>query len=415
MERQTSSGCAVINAIALSLGSLKKAAVNAAIDEFELKGICSQVEREVHVRVASDGDQLYIDLGDPGWHAVRITGGGWSVVQSPPVRFRRTPDMRALPFPERGTPITALREFLPNVSEGDFTLIVAVLLAILQPRGPYPVFAAIGEHGAAKTTLLRIMRALTDPSRVMTTPLPSNGRDLFIACVNSRVQAFENVSELSDAMSDHLCRVATGGGMRTRKLFSNADEATFAGARPILMEGISNFIVRPDLLDRSIILSLASLPTRKTERAFWAEFGRRKAGIFGALCDMLVLGVRQFPEIHLVNPPRMADFATFAVACGLDTFEAEYARNRQNATDVILEQDVLAESLKALVAEKGEWRGTAMELLTQIGPAARITLPKVLSERLARLAPALRSHGIVISREPRTAGRREITIARIEQ
>ena len=69
----------------------------------------------------------------------------------------------------------------------------------------------------------------------------------------------------------------------------------------------------------------------------------------------------------------------------------------------------------ALVAEKGgRWRGTAMELLTQIGPAARITLPKVLSERLSRLAPALRSHGICIS-HARTANRREITIARIEQ
>jgi hypothetical protein len=35
----------------------------------------------------------------------------------------------------------------------------------------------------------------------------------------------------------------------------------------------------------------------------------------------LAPGVRQFPEIHLVDPPRMADFATFAVACGLDTFD----------------------------------------------------------------------------------------------
>jgi hypothetical protein len=43
IERQTSSGCAV------SFGSaINKAAINAAIDEFELKGICSQVEREVH-------------------------------------------------------------------------------------------------------------------------------------------------------------------------------------------------------------------------------------------------------------------------------------------------------------------------------------------------------------------------------
>jgi hypothetical protein len=273
----------------------------------------------------------------------------------------------------------------------------------------------MGEQGTAKTTFLRILRSLIDPSRVMTTPLPSSGRDLFINCRNSHVQAFENVSNLSDAMSDHLCRVATGGGMRTRTFFTNADETTFAGARPIMAEGIANFIVRPDLLDRSIILSLASLPNRKAERALWEEFGRRKAGIFGALCDMLFLGVRQFPETHLVNPPRMADFAIWAVACGLDTFEAEYARNRQNATDVILEQDVLAQSLKALVAEKGGWwRGTAMELLDQIGPAARIALPKVLSERLSRLAPALRSHGIWVS-HARTANRREITIARIEQ
>jgi hypothetical protein len=408
IERQTSS-CAVGSAI-------KKAAINAAIDEFELKAICSQVEREVHVRVASDGGDLYINLGDPGWHAVRITDGGWSVVQSPPVRFRRSPDMRALPFPERGTPITALREFLPNLGgEGDFTLIVAFLLAALRSAGSYPLLAVTGEQGTAKTTLLRVLRALIDPSRVMTTPLPLSGRDLFIACRNSYVQAYENVSKLDDKMSDHLCRVATGGGMRTRTLRTDVDETTFAGARPIMMEGIGSFISRPDLLDRSIVLSLASLPNRKTEGAVWAEFDRRKAGIFGALCDMLVSGVRQFPEIHLVHPPRMADFATFAVACGLDTFEAEYSRNRQNATDIILEQDVLAQSLEALLAEKGGWwKGTAMELLSEIGPAARITLPKVLSERLSRLAPALRSHGISVSHEARTANRREIRIARID-
>jgi hypothetical protein len=393
--------------------AIKKAAINAAIDEFEMRGICSPVEREVYVRVASDGDHLYIDLGDPGWHAVRVTGDGWSVVQSPPVRFRRPPNMRALPFPERGTPITALRETLPNIgSEGDFTLIVACLLAALQPRGPYPALVAIGEHGTAKTTLLRMLRALTDPNQPMTTPLPLGAENLYIACRNSHVQAFENVSILPDKMSDDLCRVATGGGMRTRTRFTNTDETTFAGARPIMMEGIANFVARPDLLDRSIVLSLESLMDRKTERALWAEFDRRKAGSFGALCDMLVSGVRRFPETHLVDPPRMADFATFAVACGLDTFEAAYARNRQNATDAILEHDILAQTIKALVAEKGTWQGTAMELLDEIGPVAQIKNPKVLSDRLSRLAPALRTHGIRVTHEPRTASRREMTITR---
>ena len=54
------------------------------------------------MRVAADGDDLYIDLADADWHAVRVTAAGWSIVQSPPVRFRRSAGMRPLPFPERG-------------------------------------------------------------------------------------------------------------------------------------------------------------------------------------------------------------------------------------------------------------------------------------------------------------------------
>ena len=38
--------------------SLSKAAVNKAIDEFEMRAICSQTAREVHVRVASHGEDL---------------------------------------------------------------------------------------------------------------------------------------------------------------------------------------------------------------------------------------------------------------------------------------------------------------------------------------------------------------------
>ena len=395
---------------------LKKSSINATIDEFEFRAISSNVEREVHVRIASDGDHLYIDLGDPQWHAVRITGGGWTVVQSPPVRFRRTPDTRALPFPERGTPISTLRQFLPNIgSEDEFTLVLAFLLAALQPRGPYPIFIVYGEQGLAKTFLLRILRALTDPNKVMTAPLPSSSRDLYIAARNSHIQAFENVSRLSDATSDYLCRLATGGGMRTRALWTNSDEMTFAGARPIMAEGIANFVTRPDLIDRSIIFAVKSLQNRRTERELLTEFDRYKAGIFGALCDMLVTGVRQLPETHLVSLPRMADFATWSVACGLDTFEAAYARNRQNAIDVILEHDILAQSVKALVTAKGEWQGTAMELLDQIGPTGRVTVPKVLSDQLRRLAPMLRSHGIGVEYESRTADRRGIRIFRVEQ
>ena len=260
-ERLTEAGAI----LALTVGlSLRKSAVNAAIDEFEMRAIGSRATREVHVRVAAEADAVYIDLADADWHAVRVTAMGWSIVQSPPVRFRRSSGMQPLPFPERGIAIDRLRPFL-NVNARDFTLVVAYLLAALRPCGPYPVLALIGEQGTAKTTFIRLLRSLVDPSTVPSSALPFSGRDLFIAAHNAHVQAFENVSKLSNSMSDYLCRLATGGGVRTRALFRDVDETLLRATRPIMMEGISNFITRADLMDRAIILALEPLTDRKTE------------------------------------------------------------------------------------------------------------------------------------------------------
>ena len=193
---------------------MSKAAINTAIDDFETRAICSPTVREAYIRTAGYDGEIFIDLCNDAWQAVRITSGGWSVVESPPVRFQRTKGMLPLPSPERGTKIEALRPFL-NTTVSDFGLVVAYLLATLRPRGPYPILAAYGEPGAAKTNLLRILRSLADPHEVPTAAPPFNIRDLAIAARNSHLQAFENVSKLPDAMADAFCRLATGGGLRT--------------------------------------------------------------------------------------------------------------------------------------------------------------------------------------------------------
>jgi hypothetical protein len=397
-------------AAVLLKGSLSRRRVNEAIDEFEMRAITSNVEREVHLRVASHDDDLFIDLCDRDWHAIRITGTSWQIVQSPPVRFRRSHGMLPLPFPERGTPISALRPFLNVRDENDFTLVVAFLLAASRDRGPYPILTLTGEQGTAKSTFARIVRALIDPSSVPLSALPPSSRDLFIAANNSHLLSFENISKLSNRLSDDLCRLATGGGYRIRKLYENADETLFNATRPIVLNGITNFVVRGDLQDRSIVLPLAPISRRVTESELYADFERQRAGIFGALCGLLVQGVRQLPETRLADAPRMTDFAHWAVACGLDGFEAAYASNRQNAIAVMLEHDPLAQALLATV--QTEWTGTASELLDLVGPATKIASAKALSEALARVAPMLRTVGLDIAQGERTASRRVVRIRR---
>jgi hypothetical protein len=390
--------------------SLSKRRVNEAIEDFEMRAITSDTEREVHLRVAADSGDLYIDLCDRDWQAIRIMGAGWQIVQSPPVRFRRTRGMQSLPIPERGTSISALRPFLNVRDDADFTLVVAYILAALRDRGPYPILVLTGEQGTAKSTFARIVRGLIDPSIVPLSTLPPSSRDLFIAANNSHLLSFENISKLSHSLSDNLCRLATGGGYRIRRLYENADETLFDATRPIVLNGISNFVVRGDLQDRSIVLPLTPMANRITESDLYADFERQRAGIFGALLDLLVCGVRMLPETRLAEAPRMADFAHWAVACGLDGFEAAYAANRQNAIATMLEHDALAQALRATV--QTEWIGTASELLDAIGPVTNIANAKVLSEELKRIAPLLRTIGIDVTQGERTADRRVIRIVR---
>src|SRR5262249_12581922 len=72
--------------------------------------------------------------------------GGWRVIGSPPVRFRRAGGMLPLPMPRAGGSIEELASFF-NLPSNDFVLVVAWLLATLRAGGPYPVLAISGEQG----------------------------------------------------------------------------------------------------------------------------------------------------------------------------------------------------------------------------------------------------------------------------
>ena len=208
-------------------GAVSSDARNAALNVIEAKALYDGPERTVHVRVGGLDGRLYLDLGDETWRAVEIDASGWRVIDRPPVQFRRAAGMQALPAPERGGSVQALRDFLNVRSDSDFVLVIAWLLACLRDRGPYPVIVLSGEQGSAKSTFSAILRALLDPNTAPLRALPREDRDLFIAASNGHVLAFDNVSTLSAWLSDTLCRLATGGGFAVRQLYTDQDEILF--------------------------------------------------------------------------------------------------------------------------------------------------------------------------------------------
>jgi hypothetical protein len=231
----------------------------------------------VYINVAQK-NRIYLDLCDRDWRAVEIGPDGWRIIANPPIRVRRTAGMLPLPQPEPGGSIEMLRPFL-NVRKTDdrdprFVLAVAWLLAALHPRGPYPILGLVGEQGTAKSFFARVMRKLVDPNSAPLRSLPREDRDLFIAAINGHVIAFDNISGLLDWLSDSLCRLATGGGFATRQLWTDGDEVLFFAMRPIILNGIEDFVSRPDLADRAILLMLEEIgeDQRRSETDLWAAF-----------------------------------------------------------------------------------------------------------------------------------------------
>lgn len=366
-------------------------------------------ERDVGVRVTADEGAVFVDLADELCRAVEIVPNGWSVVPNP-LLHRRGRAMLPLPEPERGGSLAELRPFLNLDGEDAFILICAWLVAALRPQGPYPVLILMGEQGSAKSVNARFLRALVDPATAALKSVPTSDRELMIAATGSWVLAYDNLSGITPAMSDAFCRMATGGGLSVRELYTNSEEVIFDAARPITINGIDDLTGRADLLSRSIALTMPTIEPgkRRTEAGLTAEFERARPRILGALCDAVSVALRRLPDVHLESPPRMSDFATWIVAAEpalpweAGRFLEAYAANRKAMDELALDMDRVAAIIIEMMRYVGMWSGTATDLLEEVrglpGQERRGSdipqTPRGISNRLHRIAPLLRSNGI---------------------
>src|SRR6516162_1659680 len=393
-------------------GAPSSEALQSALNVIEARAHFDAPELAVHIRVGGLNDRLYLDLGDQSWRAVEIDATGWRIIDSPPVRFRRAAGMQPLPMPMSGGSVEKLRSFLNVKTDADFVLAVSWLLAAFRDCGPYPVLVLSGEQGSAKSTFSALLRALLDPNTAPLRALPREDRDLFIAANNGHVLAFDNVSGLRDWISDTLCRLATGGGFAVRQLYTDQDEVLFDAARPAILNGIEDIVARPDLADRALFLTLEPIPEsrRRPEAELWTAFEVDRPYILGALLDVVVEGLKRLPETRLEELPRMADFALWATACetamwSAGTFSSAYSGNRDEAVDGVIDGDPIAAAVRAVMATRTVWTGTASDLLGALAKAVdeRVASsktwpdsPRALSGRLRRAATFLRKAGVEI-------------------
>ena len=410
------------------------------VAHFESIALFEGREEEVATRVAHANGMVYVDLADEAWRAVEISVDRWRVISSAdvPVRFVRSKGMLPLPEPVGGSPadLEILRGLLnigdSDVGERNWRLICAWLVQAFNPQGPYPVLTVLGSQGSAKSTAQKILRNIVDPSSVPLRSAPRDEHNLYIDASSGWVIALDNMGSLPAWLSDALCRLATGGGFSTRRLYTDQDQILFNALRPTAVNGIGDVVSRPDLLDRALIVNLPPIPRerRKLERVLETEVEQIKPQVLGALFSAVAAGLRNRESVDLESKPRMADFAVWGCATEAalggepGSFMAAYDASQDEAVETALESWPIAEVLwnfaTAFQGEEDAWGGTYKELLSTLNDRVDDDAlkrskdwpkqPNKLSEQLNRLAPSLQEVGVFIVRSGSHKGGRKLRV-----
>lgn len=196
-----------------------------------------------------------------------------------------------------------------------------------------------GEQGAGKSSASRALVRLVDPSPVDLRKPPRDAEGWVTAAQGSYVVGLDNLSTVSDWLSDSLCRAATGDGDVRRALYTDGGLSVFAFRRVILLNGIDVGAMRGDLAERLATVTLARIKqdTRRTEQELAALWDVTYPSLFGALLDLAAAVAVRLPDVRLDESPRMADFARVLAAvddvCGTNRLSRFTSKARSLAED----------------------------------------------------------------------------------
>jgi hypothetical protein len=335
--------------------------------------------------------------------------------------------MAAQALPETGGSLNDLWGVVNIQRPHHQRLLVAWLVAALVPDIPRLLLVLYGEQGSGKTTTARNLGSLIDPNAAPI--VGARDQPEFVQVMaHHYLPILDNLSDLREWLSNLLSRSVTGEGFTKRSLFTDDDDIIYSFRRVMILTGINLVVTKPDLLDRSLIISTERVVDRqrREDRVLVERFMAAKPKLFGALLDLMVKAMAAYSRVIVTNPPRMADFARWGAAVSVaqggsvSDFEQDYAQNVEEQNQQAIGASVTATLLLAFMENKSDWTGTIMKLLGYFDDMAESHginkrelpgSPQALGRKLHEVAPNLAGLGydLIFSRShhPRT-----ITITR---
>lgn len=381
-------------------------AVLEAIQTLSGKALVEGKKYTSYVRIGKEADLIELDLLNG--YAVQIRKDSIKI-DRPICKFEQSSNLKPLTYPDLNVGRNEwklLSDFL-NTSKEGIILSLAWLIGCFNIDGEFPVLNIVGEReGVGKSTATKFLKSVIDPANVTIKPLPKTEDDLLTVCLHNHIIAFDNISHISDSLSDALCRISTGSGIAKRKLFTDTDAVLYFVKRPLILNGIDLFAERRDLRRRCIHIELQKLSNPKPINQLEKFFNETHPRVIGWILKAIQLALREGFRDNL-NLTDMASFVDFVCKTekifpipAVDFIEVFKVNRWETSLKVVSENPIVTVILE--LTETGEWQGTVSELHEKISQRFQNTSmgrnlpkdPKSLSRKLRRIASDLENLGV---------------------
>lgn len=404
---------------------MSKETIEKVCNIFEAKAYAEGKATHVYVRSALHNGQVYYDLGD---QIACISKESVNFTEESPVAFTRFSVFKNQVAPQASeVRLSNFLELLNIPNEQDRILLKCFIVTSFIPGIAHPILAIFGQQGSAKSTLMKLLVRLIDPAAIEDVQIHC-AQELAQAASHRLVLPLDNLSKLTEVISDLLCKLVTGGGYSKRMLYTNDDDLIRCFQRIILLNGISLVVEKADLLDRAILLQLERIKTenRLPESEVFAKFEEMRPGLLADIFDLVskTLSYRDEARETISAFPRMADFAVNgraaakALGYSFEDFDQAYESNMERQNKEALEASPLASAIAYYLRSEDVLMGTPATVRKKLAliwdqagldPNDAPRCHRSLGIKLSAATPNLTALGYQVSRK-KVGGERHITV-----
>ena len=279
-------------------------------------------KKEVATRIMKLGNAIFYNLMDPNHQVVMVTPAQVTIANPMAMKngiqlkFNESTIMEAQAVP-RTADTRPLQDVLGqylNLTPDDKVLAIVTLITWFLPHIERAILLLNGPQGTGKSFLSQIIQRIVDPVSHDLPPLPTDMQELQLILSEYYLVAFDNISQIREAISNTLCKSVTGGTQIKRKLYSDKNLVILTYKNCVILNGIGDFVQMPDLLDRIVTLKTIPHGANKSKVALLAQFQKDLPDIMAKIFTILQQAMAVYPTVDIDTPTRLVEYEKWGYA-----------------------------------------------------------------------------------------------------